>query len=127
MADLKKFTTEATEDSPGIILDHEKGLIRFSGRSIPNDADKIYSPVIFWMKQYITQPAPLTTLECELDYFNTSSQKYLADVFKMVNRLYLNEKKVQCIWLYKEDDEDMMHIGEQFEYLLDFKITFKAI
>jgi hypothetical protein len=62
-----------------------------------------------------------------LDYFNTSSQKYLADVFKMVNRLYLDGKKVQCIWMYKDDDEDMMHIGEQFEYLLDFKITFMAI
>ncbi|MFN4854972.1 MAG: DUF1987 domain-containing protein [Bacteroidota bacterium] len=127
MAVLNRFTTEATEDSPGIVLDHEKGFIRFSGRSIPNDADKIYGPVIFWMKQYITQPAQLTTLECELDYFNTSSQKYLADVFKMVNRLYLDGKAVQCIWMYRDDDEDMMHIGEQFEYLLDFKITFVAI
>lgn len=124
---MEKLIRIQSEESPGIYMDREKGLIRLSGRSIPNDAERIYRPVLDWMNQYIKNPIEPTIFECELDYFNTSSQKYMADIFKMCNQLYKNGNQVRIIWKYAEEDEDMKLIGEQFQNVVEFPIEFQSI
>jgi hypothetical protein len=124
MAFPEKFFLHPSEDSPGVELDHASGVLKFAGRSIPSDAEKIYGPIVSWMKSYAESPSEKTTLVCELDYFNTSSQKYLADIFKQINKLHIEGRAVECFWKYKEDDEDMRQIGEQFEYLFDFPVQY---
>jgi Sec7-like guanine-nucleotide exchange factor len=116
-----------SETSPGIIMDPKKGFIRLSGRAIPNDAERIFRPVLDWMNEYIQNPQDSTVFECEMDYFNTSSQKYMADIFKMSNQLFKNGKKVKVIWKYSKEDEDMKLIGEQFQNIIDFSINFVEI
>jgi Sec7-like guanine-nucleotide exchange factor len=116
-----------SETSPGIIMDPKKGFIRLSGRAIPNDAERIFRPVLDWMNEYIQSPKDLTVFECEMDYFNTSSQKYMADIFKMSNQLFKNGKNVKVIWKYSKEDEDMKLIGEQFQNIIDFSINFVEI
>jgi len=116
-----------SETSPGIIMDPIKGFIKLSGRAIPNDAERTFRPILNWMNEYIQNPNELTVFECEMDYFNTSSQKYMADIFKMSNQLFKNGKKVQVIWKYFTEDEDMKLIGEQFQNILDFPINFIEI
>jgi hypothetical protein len=79
------------------------------------------------MKEYIHQPQESTVFECEMDYFNTSSQKYMVDIFKMSNQLFKNGKQIKIVWKYSKEDEDMKLIGEQFQNLINFPIIFLEI
>lgn len=116
-----------SETSPGVIMDPIKGYIKLSGRAIPNDAERTFRPVLDWMKEYIQHPQESTVFECEMDYFNTSSQKYMADIFKMSNQLFKNGKQIKIVWKYSKEDEDMKLIGEQFQNIIDFPINFLEI
>ena len=116
-----------SETSPGIIMDPIKGFIKLSGRAIPNDAEKTFRPILDWMNEYLKNPKELTVFECEMDYFNTSSQKYMADIFKMSNMLFKKGNKVIINWKYSIEDEDMKLIGEQFQNIVDFPINFLEI
>ncbi|MFN5628512.1 MAG: DUF1987 domain-containing protein [Bacteroidota bacterium] len=116
-----------SETSPGIIMDPTKGFIKLYGRSIPNDAESTFRPVLDWMKEYIQNPQESTVFECEMDYFNSSSQKYMADIFKMSNQLFKKGKQIKIVWKYSKEDEDMKLIGEQFQNLINFPIVFLEI
>ena len=116
-----------SETSPGIIMDPIKGFIKLSGRAIPNDAESTFRPVLDWMKEYIQNPQESTVFECEMDYFNSSSQKYMADIFKMSNQLFKKGKQIEIVWKYSKEDEDMKLIGEQFQNLINFPIVFLEI
>lgn len=116
-----------SETSPGVIMDPTKGFIKLYGRSIPNDAESTFRPVLVWMKEYIQNPQESTVFECEMDYFNSSSQKYMADIFKMSNQLFKKGKQIKIVWKYSKEDEDMKLIGEQFQNLINFPIVFLEI
>ena len=119
--------SEGNEEYPSINLDKQENVFFIKGRSIPHNSEKIYGPVINWFEEYLTQPNESTTLEFELDYFNTSTQKYLADLFKLINNKRDKSKHFVVIWKYGADDDDMKMIGEQFQYFVDFKFDFQTI
>lgn len=124
---MELFERIQSETSPGIIMDPTKGFIKLYGRSIPNDAESTFRPVLDWMKEYIQNPQESTVFECEMDYFNSSSQKYMADIFKMSNQLFKKGKQIKIVWKYSKEDEDMKLIGEQFQNLINFPIVFLEI
>lgn len=120
----EKIYIGATEETPEIYGNKSEGLIKISGRSIPHDAEKIFKPVLDWFEEYMTNPAKHTIVEFELDYFNTSSQKYMADIFKFCNKMHRMGNKIDIVWHYAKEDEDMRLIGEQFQNFIEFKINF---
>lgn len=121
---MDKIILEGTEEYPSIILDKESGIFKINGRSIPHNSEKIYGPVLLWFKDYLQNQNQVTVIDFELDYFNTSTQKYLADLFKLINLKRDKTKSLSVIWRYGKDDEDMKMIGEQFQFFVDFKFEF---
>jgi hypothetical protein len=86
----KGFTNliiEETLKTPQIDLNKFTGDLIFSGRSTPENADKLYGPVLIWAEQYIHQPRPFTNLKLNLDYFNTASALWLAKVINVLGRI----------------------------------------
>ena len=122
---MKKLILIEDTDFPGIILDKEAGIFRITGRSIPHDTSKFYVPVIEWFKEYALHPNVQTTFEFKLEYFNTSSQKYIADLFKLLDKMYKSGCKTKVIWIYQSDDEDMRDIGKEFDYIFELPFEFK--
>jgi len=124
---MEKIELQGTEEYPNIILDAENSIFKIYGRSIPNNAEKIYGPVLNWFTNYLQVQNTETIIEFELDYFNTSTQKYLADLFKLINSKRDTSKLIKVIWRYAKDDEDMRMIGEQFQYFVDFDFEYLAL
>jgi hypothetical protein len=116
-----------TEECPKIILDKAKSEFLFLGRSIPNDSEKIFRPVLDWFKEYLKNTNPQTTIVFNLDYFNTSTQKYLIEFLKLISSNQNHNSKFLIEWHYSKDDEDMKMIGEQFENLTKLKFEYKVI
>jgi hypothetical protein len=116
MMELKNLIIEQTPKTPQIDLNQLTGDLIFSGRSIPEDAAKVYEPVLNWVKEYILKARPSTNLRLKLEYFNTSSILWLAKIFKVLIRI--NEPDyVLIVHLYLPVDEyDNMN---DFEDIID--------
>ncbi|NJO01350.1 MAG: DUF1987 domain-containing protein [Bacteroidia bacterium] len=116
---MKNIKVEGTKRTPSIELDYEKGLIKITGRSIPENSWKFYKPYIEWIKQY----TDLTTNEStkvyiKLEYCNSSSSKYILEILQIVDDLASNKHPVHFEWYYADNDEDMEEIGQDLSSFL---------
>jgi SiaC family regulatory phosphoprotein len=87
MEELKNLVIEKTLKTPRIELIHGSGEISFSGKSLPENATRIYEPVLNWVTEYILQPKPVTNLRLNLEYFNTSSMLWISKIIKALTRI----------------------------------------
>jgi hypothetical protein len=87
MKDFQSLIIEETAKTPQIDLNALTGDFIFSGRSIPENAAKVYEPILNWVNEYILHARPTTNLRFNLEYFNTSSSLWLAKIFKVLVRI----------------------------------------
>jgi len=87
MKDFQNLIIEETLKTPQIELNPFTGDFIFSGKSIPENAAKVYEPVLNWVTEYILHARPTTNLRLNLEYFNTSSSLWLAKIFKVLARI----------------------------------------
>ena len=121
---MEPLFIEETIKTPQIEFNAEKGELRISGKSIPENSMEFYKPVYDWLNTYSAQPASQTTLTVALEYFNTSSSKCLLDVFRKLE--WLNKSgahNVNVTWLCEEEDEDMFEAGEDYKSIVNLPFT----
>jgi hypothetical protein len=116
---------EGTPKTPSVNFNTDLGIVEIKGRSIPENSIEFYKPLVDWLDQYAQSPHKLTTVNIQLEYFNTSSSKCILDVFKKLETVYKGKNEVVINWYYEEDDEDMLEAGEDYQSIL--KIPFKMI
>ena len=121
---INSFIVTQSLKTPLINFD-VNGTFYLKGESIPENTVLYYKPMFEWLETYIQQPAPETTLNIQLDYFNTSSSKCIVDLFKKMEFLSKNGSKSSINWMYDEDDDDMLEAGEDYKSII--KIPFHLI
>jgi len=122
---MEKLIIENTINSPRVILDPEKGQFEFSGESRPENVRSFYIPVIDWLEAFARQCKTPVEFLFAFEYFNSTSAKYILDIFKILKGIHTKGVKVSVKWQYEEDDEDMYEVGEEmsrmsrlpFEYI----------
>jgi hypothetical protein len=122
---MDKITIEGTSKTPTIIFDSEAGLLELKGRSIPENSIEFYKPVVESLDKYSQEPKDKTSVNIQLEYFNTSSSKCILDLFKKLESIHKTGKDVVINWFYEEDDEDMLEAGEDYQAII--KVPFKMI
>lgn len=75
---LNNFTLEKTAKTPRVDLSQSSGELSFSGKSIPENAAKVYEPVLNWISEYALKAKPITNLRLNIEYFNTASMMWLS-------------------------------------------------
>jgi hypothetical protein len=113
---------EGTEETPKIILDKQKEIFEFSGRTLTESSSEFYKPVLKWIKDYSKSPNAATNCTFKLEYINTGSAKSILDVLSAFE--HINHAKVA--WYFHEDDEDMEEMGEEFSELVEIPFEFIA-
>lgn len=122
---MKRFFIEGNDEEPRIILDPEKNIFEFSGRSILCNAADFYEKVIDWFEKYAEMPNDETVVQFKFTYFNTSSSKMLLDLLELFLEIHEEGNKFKIEWYYEEEDEDMYDGGEQYSELVE--IPFELI
>ncbi len=102
---------------PYINFDRQNGNLNIAGRSILENSIAFFEPVIKWLDLYILQPAPITTFNIKLDYFNTSTSKYILMIIEYLEELHKGGNIVQVNWYY--NDEDMQELGEDYKNIVN--------
>lgn len=130
---MEKLIIEPTGNSPRIVLDPENKLFEFSGESRPENVRKFYLPILEWLESYTREQEKLngtersSGLQCQFnfEYFNSTSAKYILDIFKSLNAISALGIDLEIKWLYEEDDEDMLEVGQEMSRMS--KLTFEYI
>jgi hypothetical protein len=116
---------DKTEKTPFISL--EEGLFEFSGRSIVEDAQKIFKPVVERIKTYLPAEASRTVVNFNFDYLNTSSSKCVYDILKVLDELYIKGNDIVINWYYEEGDNDMLDLGVHLKAFIKAPFNFIEI
>ena len=128
---MEKLVIEPTFNSPSVILDPEASQFDFSGESRPENVRKFYLPILEWLDSYAKEQSDKSSsarasslqVQFNFEYFNSTSAKYILDIFKALNVLNDLGMEILVKWLYEEDDEDMLEVGEEMSRMskLDFE------
>jgi len=116
---MEVLVIESTEDSPKIVLDRESNILDISGRSLPEDVNTFYEPMMSWIEEYAKDPLEITVFNFKLTYFNTASSKIILDILTQFEEMIEEGHQVMVRWHYPEEDEDMMEAGEEYSEMVD--------
>jgi hypothetical protein len=115
-----------TKDSPYFLLDGNLGLIMIKGWSSMLNSKEFYEPILEVIKIYVDTKPQYTKMIVDLDRFNTSSSKYLLEIFNILRQLIKMELKVEVDWYYDDTDDSIHEAGGDYSEIVK-DLTFNLI
>lgn len=109
----KHVIQEELKNCPGIIYYPNTNKLEIVGRSIPENPELIYNRLEEWITHHFEKNSGLN-VNIRLEYINSGSSKYLYDILKNLTGYGRSGKLVILKWLYEEDDEAMLELGEHY-------------
>jgi hypothetical protein len=120
---MSRLLILATDESPQILFDPGRGMLDISGKSLPEDINEFYDPLEQAVLKYAKSPQPVTTINFDLMYLNSSSTKRVLSIITHFEEIHKKGFKVLFNWYYNEFDEDMRDEGEEFGRLTDLPVN----
>jgi len=122
----KVIIQEPLRNCPGIFYFPEKNILEISGRSIPENPDKIFIRLNDWITTFLERNQSLN-VNIQLEYINSGSSKYLYETLKKLTAFGRTGKMIKIIWFYEEDDEAMLELGEHYRDTAGIMLEIKMI
>lgn len=113
------------DEFPDFIIDYDRNEVKILGISLMDVAKDFYEPILEQVDDYIKANPQSVTIVAKLQYFNTSSSKYIMDIFKRFVPLKENNIDVKVLWYFDEDDESMHEAGVDFNAVI--KLPFELL
>lgn len=122
---MQSLEIKASTETPEVRFNKDTGVLHISGRSLPEDAFSFYQPIIDWVEAFLKiNPLQKVELNFDLDYFNSSSGRYLLELLS----IFESKSKpgmARIKWYAEEDDELMVEKGNELKSLI--KLPFEVI
>jgi hypothetical protein len=115
-------------DTPEVKFTSMDSRLSITGRSLPEDAHAFYKPLIEWanaQSEFYTERRLI--IHFELDYFNSSSGRYLLEFLSTLERKLRPNTKAEIQWYVDKDDELMIEKGEEFQQLIELPFEIKFL
>jgi len=110
-----KLELERTKTTPYVLIDEEKGFMRFEGESYLEDVVGFFLEVNEWLEKYLASDAGDLTFECAMEYFNSSTTKQLYNIMRAMDA-HAADKKMIVNWIVADEDDDMLiECGEDYQ------------
>lgn len=109
----KHVIQEELKNCPGIAYYPDSDKLELVGRSIPENPELIFKRLDEWITIHFEKNSGLN-VSIQLEYINSGSSKYLYEILKRLTGFIKSGKKVEIKWLYEEDDEAMLELGEHY-------------
>jgi hypothetical protein len=129
---MEALNLEPTTSTPAVHFDHLSGNIEIKGESRPENVRSFYDPLLSWLDGYLKDRIASGVKEpvrfkCFLEYFNSSSAKYLLFILKKLTGFVAAGIPVEVEWCYTEDDDDMKETGEEMEKMSKIKFSYTVV
>jgi hypothetical protein len=109
----KLVIQESLKNCPGIVYFLDNNTLEISGRSIPENPELIFRRLDEWLTGHFEKNQALS-VNILLEYINSGSSKYLYEILKKLTGYSHAGKDIHMKWLYEEDDEAMLELGEHY-------------
>ena len=113
MNGIAELVIEGTPKTPHIDFNPVTGDLIISGKSIPENAAKVYEPVLNWAQSYILNPRSTTNIRLNLDYFNTASSIWIAKILKVLVQINVPDYVLFIhVYLPIEDFDELNEVDD---------------
>jgi hypothetical protein len=119
---MQTLRIEGTKYTPKVVLDPQTRRFEISGRSLPEDTEHFFRPILDWLKEYSSKPQGQTELVFDLEYFNTGSSRAIMEILIAMKEV----TNAKIVWNFKQDDDDMQEAGEQFAQIVEMPFELKG-
>ncbi len=123
---MERWTIEATDRTPSVVLDRQDSFLKIEGRSYAEKGMDFFDPIILRFKTLEDSDNPVRTIHIRLEYYNSSTAKAIAELLTSLNKAKTNGHDVKVIWEFEEDDDGIQDDIDMFldTFELDFDIRF---
>jgi SiaC family regulatory phosphoprotein len=131
---MQKLFIHRTSTTPEVDFSPEDNIFLINGISSPEDVRAMYYPVIEWVVAFVNEiiegtykdykPNYPLKFKADLVYFNSSSAKFLYDIFIELKRLIPLGIPVIVEWFYDEEDIDLKEGGMDIALLAEMEFLF---
>jgi hypothetical protein len=122
---MENLVIQKTDEKLGVDFNAENGKLELSGSSYPENTIEFFEPIVNWISSYMLEVTGSITMDFRLDYLNSSSIKFISDIIDKLSLYSSSGAEVVVNWHYKEDDEDILEMGEDLKE--DTSLTFNLI
>ena len=116
---METLIIDSSEDSPQVILNAGDNILEISGRSLPEDVNTFYDPVLSWLREYSGNPAENTIFNFKPTYFNTATAKVSLDILTLFEEMAEKGHPVLVRWHFPDEDEDLREAGEEYSEMVE--------
>lgn len=121
---MEVINIAGTDDTPNVTLDKGGNKFEISGRSLPEDVNMFYEPILNWIDAYAEDTNDKTEFVFNLEYFNTASSKIILDILLKFEEIAENGNDVVIKWHYHEEEEDMLEAGEEYADIVEIPFEY---
>ncbi len=122
---METLLIQATAQTPLVNLNPDTGIMEIRGRSIPDDPEAFWGAVLTWFDTYMSRPNEETLVRIDLEYFNITSSKRILFLLYKLNELVDSGKKAKVEWYYRQSDEDMYEVGQDYAFMVHVPFDFR--
>jgi hypothetical protein len=125
---INNFFSEPTDKTPMIDFNRLSGDLILSGRSIPENAAKIFEPLLAWTNDYAKNSNVITNLRLNLEYFNTATSIWISKIVKALCGIE-NMERILFIHVYFniEDFESIEDVKDDIIQFTNVLITNESL
>jgi hypothetical protein len=109
----KYVIQEELKNCPGIVYYPDANRLVLAGRSIPENPELIFTRLETWITSHFEKNKALE-VNIQLEYINSGSSKYLYEILRKLTGYSQSGRLVRMRWLYEEEDEAMLELGEHY-------------
>lgn len=122
---MEKWTIDATDRSPLVLLDRENSVLKIEGRSYPEEGMDFFDPIILRFKTLQKSESPIQTIHVRLEYYNSATSKALAELFQGLMSAKRAGVDAKVIWEYEEEDDGIQEDIDMFVETFDLKFEIR--
>ena len=124
---MKDLVIERTPETPGIIFNSSAGTLKIFGRAYSNDISAFYKTMEAWLAEYLENPKETTTIELQLDYYNSIFIKLLYYFIEQSKSVLQKNKKLIVKWRHQDGDDESIDDAIRISKIINFPIETVAI
>jgi hypothetical protein len=122
---MEKWTIDATDRSPLVLLDRENSVLKLEGRSYPEEGMDFFDPIILRFKTLQKSETPISLIHVRLEYYNSATSKALAELFQGLVAVKRAGFDATVIWEYEEEDDGIQDDIDMFIDTFDLKFDIR--
>ncbi|CAA6817546.1 MAG: Unknown protein [uncultured Sulfurovum sp.] len=126
---MDNILLDETDNSPKVVMNKDKGLISFEGKSYPENTFAFYRPITEWLKHYFLSykdEEKKTCINFKFLYFNSATTQIIFEILDIIEESKV--KNINIYWYYDKESEsgleDFEDYSEEFPTLNIEAVTY---